>query len=114
MTADLYAAARAVLTDCAAAYRDSPRATALLRRHLGRLDEPVRVAVTGPPGIGCSTLVAALDGSRALRDTVITDGAPDEADAVLHLVRDRSTPLPVPPAALPAPVATIAVLCRTD
>src|SRR5438270_13111650 len=76
-------------------YRDSPRATSWLGRHLERFDEPLRLAVVGPPRSGKSTLVEAIGetpGELTLIDA--PPPAPDtiesicaEADAVLYLVR---------------------------
>jgi energy-coupling factor transporter ATP-binding protein EcfA2 len=45
-------------------YADSQRAMSWLSEYLRRLDEPVRVAVAGPPASGKSTLVNALIGDR--------------------------------------------------
>ena len=51
-----------MLTSAAELYRDSPRAAQWLVGCLERLAEPVRIAVTGAPGVGRSTLVNALVG----------------------------------------------------
>lgn len=56
--------ARAILDQALRLYADRPPATNWLREHLRRLDEPVRVAVAGPPGSGKSTLVNALLGEQ--------------------------------------------------
>jgi hypothetical protein len=99
---------RSLLAEAAAVYRDRPRALALVRAHLTRLDEPVRVAVAGRSGTGKSTLVSALDARVSRhspgRDVVFLDmpalaalGERDEdpvvrqlaaeADAVVFLAR---------------------------
>lgn len=51
-----------LLTRAQQVYADSPRATNWLRRHLARMEEPLRVAVAGAPGTGKTTLVSALVG----------------------------------------------------
>lgn len=56
--------ARSMLVDALELYRDSPRATNWLRRHVDRLAEPLRVAVTGQPQAGKSTLVNSLVGEE--------------------------------------------------
>jgi energy-coupling factor transporter ATP-binding protein EcfA2 len=99
---------RALLAEAAAVYRDRPRALALVRAQLTRLDEPVRVAVAGRSGTGKSTLVTALDARVSRhspgRDVVFLDLPPlaalgereedpvvrqlaVEADAVVFLTR---------------------------
>lgn len=45
-------------------YRDSPRATGWLHRHLARFDEPLQLVVVGPAGSGKSTVVNALAGDE--------------------------------------------------
>jgi hypothetical protein len=45
-------------------YRDSPRATNWLRRHVDRIGEPLRLAVAGLPQTGRSTLVNSLVGEE--------------------------------------------------
>lgn len=60
-----------VLQDALDVYADDPHATAHLRRHLGRLEEPVRIAITGPWRAGKSTALNALMGEEV---------APIEAD----------------------------------
>jgi hypothetical protein len=122
---------RALLVDAATVYRDRPRAAALVRAQLQRLDGPVRVAAVGHPGTGKSTLVTALEArvSRhapspevsfldmpALTGLGERDADPvvrrlaDEADAVLFLVRH---PEPEQLAALPM-VSGSALARQTD
>ncbi|WP_232376487.1 hypothetical protein [Amycolatopsis aidingensis] len=55
---------RVLLEQALELYRDSARATTWLRRHLARLDDPLRLAVLGPQSCGKSTLVNALAGER--------------------------------------------------
>jgi hypothetical protein len=56
--------ARALLLEASDLYRDSPRATNWLHRHVERLAEPLRLAVAGLPQTGRSTLVNALVGEE--------------------------------------------------
>lgn len=90
---------RALLAEAAAVYRDRPRALALVRAHLTRLDEPVRVAVAGRSGTGRSTLVSALEARVSRhspgRDAVFLDmpalaglGERDEDPAVRQLAAE--------------------------
>ncbi|MFF0148033.1 hypothetical protein ATK36_2013 [Amycolatopsis sulphurea] len=82
---------RALLADAYACYRDSRRASALLREALDHLDEPLRVGITGAAGTGKSTLTAALGDwpSRALRDLeLVDDPSPTKlTDASIRLLR---------------------------
>ncbi|HEX2132506.1 MAG TPA: hypothetical protein VHH15_13200 [Actinophytocola sp.] len=64
---------QAMLVDAVELYRDSPRATHWLRRHLDRFAEPLRLAVVGLPGTGRSTLVNALVGEE-IAPLVVEDG----------------------------------------
>ncbi|HWC82427.1 MAG TPA: hypothetical protein VG756_20955 [Pseudonocardiaceae bacterium] len=54
----------AMLNSALGLYRDNPRATGWLRHHRERFEEPLRVAVAGPRGVGKSTLVNALVGEE--------------------------------------------------
>ena len=75
--------ARAMLLDALELYRDSPRATNWLRRHVDRLAEPLRVAVAGQPQIGKSTLVNSLVGEEVAPLSV------EEGSQVLDVVPRR-------------------------
>ncbi len=55
---------RGVLRQALDVYRDSPQATAWLRQHLARFEEPLRVAVAGKVKAGKSTLLNALVGEE--------------------------------------------------
>ena len=57
-------AVRGVLRDAVDAYRGSPQATAWLRQHLARFEEPLRVAIAGKVKAGKSTLLNALVGEE--------------------------------------------------
>ncbi|GLY63979.1 hypothetical protein [Amycolatopsis taiwanensis] len=121
--------ARGLLTQALGAYQDSPRAANWLGRQLERFDEPLRLAVVGPPRSGKSTLVQAIGeipGELTLIDA--PPPAPDtieniclEADAVLYLVRhphgadlDFLYTLQDHPIARAAAVNAIVVLSRAD
>ncbi|WP_326568964.1 GTPase [Amycolatopsis rhabdoformis] len=80
---------RGLLAEAGALYRDSPRASVLLREALGHLDEPLRVGITGAPGTGKSTLAAALGDTRSLRDLALVDdpAASVLTDATVRLLR---------------------------
>lgn len=82
---------RSLVADAMTLYQDDPRAAALLGDCLDRLDQPLHVGFAGAPGVGKSTLAAALGEwpTRALRDVVLVeDSAPGvPADAVVRLVR---------------------------
>jgi hypothetical protein len=69
-------AAWALLSEAMHVYRDSRRSTVWLRHHLNRLTEPLRLAVTGSPRAGKSTLVNALIGEEL---------APVDVDGERHL-----------------------------
>ncbi len=55
---------RAVMRRAIKAYRDSPDTVAYLRRHLDRMNEPLRVAIAGQVKAGKSTLLNALVGEE--------------------------------------------------
>ena len=57
-------AVRALLTDAADAYSGNPQAVDVLRQHLNRVDEPLRVAIAGKMKAGKSTLLNALVGEE--------------------------------------------------
>lgn len=82
---------RDLLLDAGAIYRDSPRASVVIRECLDRLDGALRVAFAGAPGSGKSTLAAAVGERppRALRDLEFLDDPPPgvPADATVRLVR---------------------------
>ncbi|MGI9002228.1 MAG: dynamin family protein [Pseudonocardia sp.] len=61
---DMGAAVRAVLRRAIEAYADEPRSAQWLRRHLERMDEPLRVAIAGKVKAGKSTLLNALVGEE--------------------------------------------------
>jgi hypothetical protein len=66
--------ARAMLLEALELYRDSPRATTWLRRHVDRLAEPLRLAVAGLPQTGRSTLVNSLVGEE-IAPLLVEDGS---------------------------------------
>jgi len=70
MSGGLADRAHTMLRDAMTLYRDSPRATNWLRRHVDRLAEPLRVAVAGQPQVGKSTLVNSLVGEEIAPLTV--------------------------------------------
>lgn len=78
--------ARAMLVDAIELYRDSPRATNWLRRHVDRMAEPLRLAVVGLPRTGRSTLVNALVGEE-IAPLLVEDGG-----QVLTLYRAGAVP----------------------
>jgi len=78
--------AHSMLRDALELYRDSPRATNWLRRHVDRLGEPVRVAVAGQPEVGKSTLVNSLVGEEIAPLSV------EEGSQVLAWYRGGATP----------------------
>lgn len=77
---------RGLLTAALGTYRDRPATVAVLRRHLDRLDEPLRVAVAGRVKAGKSTLLNALVGDRVAP----TDAG--ECTRVVTWFRDGPTP----------------------
>jgi hypothetical protein len=98
----LSGAVRGLLAGAITAYADRPDTVRLLRRHLERLDEPLRVAVAGRLKAGKSTLLNALVGERlAPTDAgectrVVTwfrDGP--SSRIVMHPRRGAPTPLTV-------------------
>ncbi|MBB4685705.1 GTPase [Amycolatopsis jiangsuensis] len=116
---------RTLLADACAFYRDSRRASALLREALDHLDEPLRVGVTGAAGSGKTTLAAALGDwpSRALRDLeLVDDPSPSTlTDASVQLLRhlepDELTtlrPTASSTFARQTAVDTVLVLARAD
>ncbi|SHH09610.1 P-loop NTPase family protein [Streptoalloteichus hindustanus] len=132
MSTDLATAVRALFGGAFSVYRDNPRAGRWLQDHLRRLDEPLRIAVVGPPGSGKSTVVSAVTG-RGLRDATLVERSLSEAagegggvglsdvDAALHLTRHpdegdlrllRSTQDSPVASALPA--NAVVVLSRAD
>jgi hypothetical protein len=121
--------AQRLLNQALGAYQDSPRAMNWLGRHLERFDEPLRLAVVGPPRSGKSTLIEAIGETSA--ELTLIDApppAPDtienicmEADAVLYLVRhphsadlDFLHTLQDHPIARAAAINAIVVLSRAD
>ena len=68
------------------AYRDSPQAAGWLHDQLGRLDEPLRVAIAGKVKAGKSTLLNALVGEQVAP----TDAG--ECTRVVTWYRDGTTP----------------------
>ncbi len=64
MTADIADAARDGLLTALDLYRDDPEPAEWLRHQLERFDDPLRIAVAGPPGSGKSTLINALVGDE--------------------------------------------------
>jgi len=74
----------ALLDQATQVFRGNVRAEAWLRKHRERLGEPLRVALTGPPGSGKSALVNALLGE---------DVAPVRTDAAAVWFHDGTRPL---------------------
>ncbi|MET8850971.1 GTPase [Amycolatopsis sp. NPDC004625] len=117
---------RDLLHAAAGLYRDDPRASALLHDCLNRLEQPLRVAFTGAPSSGKTTLAAALGEwpTRALRDLVLLDDpgpADDVPDAMVRLVRhlepDELAAAHLPggsPFARQSAVNSVLVLSRAD
>ena len=62
--AGLLQRARALLVRTMTFYRDDPRTSSWLRGRLERLDQPLRIAVTGRVKSGKSTLINALVGQQ--------------------------------------------------
>ena len=92
---------RSMLTAALELYRDSPRATGWLHRHLARFDEPVRLAVAGEAGIGKSTLVNALAGAE-IAPLLLADGQAVTWYRAGHEVIVLGHPPSGPPWQLPA------------
>ncbi|TDV52184.1 GTPase [Actinophytocola oryzae] len=78
--------AHSMLRDAIEVYRDSPRATNWLRRHVDRLAEPLRLAVAGQPHVGKSTLVNSLVGEEVAPLSV------EEGSQVLAWYRGGANP----------------------
>ncbi len=82
----LGSAVRVLLRRTIDTYRDSPQAIAWLQRHLGRFDEPLRVAIAGKVKAGKSTLLNALVGE----EIAPTDAG--ECTRVVTWYQDARTP----------------------
>ncbi len=97
----LIGAVREVLRHALQIYGDAPRTEQLLRVHLRRLDEPLRIAIAGKVKAGKSTLLNALVGEQVAP----TDAG--ECTRVVTWYRDGHTPRIFvhpkhgPPAAVP-------------
>lgn len=117
---------RSMLAGALEVYRDSPRATNWLRRHLSRFDEPLRLAVIGPAQSGKTTLRGVIAGTRSLRGLALNESPADspdvaDADAFLFLLRQPGDPdlrllraIQDHPIARAAPVNCVLVLSRAD
>jgi hypothetical protein len=91
-----------LLNESLTLYGDSPRASRWLQHHLQRFEEPLRIAITGPPQAGKSTLVNAIVGEGVA--PVEVDGAADafvwyqdgaQPRAALHSAHESVHDVPV-------------------
>lgn len=96
--------ARGMLLDALELYRDSPRATNWLRRHVDRLSEPLRLAVAGLPQTGRSTLVNSLVGEE-IAPLLVAEGSVLTWYCGGSVPRARMYPTQAPPQ--DAPVARV-------
>ncbi|GGM33938.1 GTPase [Longimycelium tulufanense] len=85
-TPSLGVSVRGLLRNAIEVYRDTPDVATTLRRHLDRMDEPLRVAIAGKVKSGKSTLLNALVGE----EVAATDAA--ECTRVLTWYRDAMSP----------------------
>ncbi|WP_018686441.1 hypothetical protein [Actinokineospora enzanensis] len=102
-----------VLDQAISAYQDSPRAAAYLHDLRDHLDAPLRIAITGPPGSGRSTLISAIVGDEVTGDVLLDWPGPVEltttdGDATVHLLPHPGTPPETDP------VTTVIALSRAD